>query len=323
MFELGYTAKIQARQEIRTNITQSAGATAYTFDNTFFTGTAALLGANSNLPSVNITAQNLASGDYFEITNLSGTGEGWQKWTPLETILGHFEDFYNLDTDNFDESQQTLARHLIGYQPRQYLEDLGMDENSQYKFYQGFVREKGTTNALSKMFDALASADKESINFHEEWAIRKGQYGASAVFDEIEYNLDESKVRMNPQPIELTDDLPARSSDLTYRIQSGQLNLKPQVNTHAPFPTKYNKNTSVKTAGPVNPVDINLTVGKYEDLLTADTSALVDNNYVWVGDYNNSWNVFRYSKTTQRIQAINVVNNTIEVDTLNLSLIHI
>ncbi len=74
VFELGYTAKIQARQEIKTNITQSAAATAYTFDNTFFTGTAALLGANSNLPSVNITAQNLASGDYFVITNLSGTG---------------------------------------------------------------------------------------------------------------------------------------------------------------------------------------------------------------------------------------------------------
>ncbi len=74
VFQLGYTAKIEARQEIKTNITQSAAATAYTFDNTFFTGTAALLGANSNLPSVNITAQNLASGDYFVITNLSGTG---------------------------------------------------------------------------------------------------------------------------------------------------------------------------------------------------------------------------------------------------------
>ena len=74
VFECGYTAKIQARQEIKTNITQSAGPTAYTFDNRFFTGTAALLGVNSNLPSVNITAQDLASGDYFVITNLSGTG---------------------------------------------------------------------------------------------------------------------------------------------------------------------------------------------------------------------------------------------------------
>ena len=39
------------------------------------------------------------------------------------------------------------------------------DDVAQYKFYQGFVREKGTSNALSKIFDALASADKESIDF--------------------------------------------------------------------------------------------------------------------------------------------------------------
>ena len=147
--------------------------------------------------------------------------------------------------------------------------------------------------------------------------MRKGQYGASAVFDEVEFKLDESKVRLNPQPIELTDEQPTTESDLTYRIQSGQVYLKPDAYTHAPFPTKYNKNTYVKTAGPVNPVDITLTVGKYSDLLTADISTLVDNNYVWVGDYNSTWNVFRYSKTTQRIQAINVVQNTIEVDTLN------
>ena len=61
------------------------------------------------------------------------------------------------------------------------------------------------------------------------------------------------------------------------------------------FPTKYNKNTYVKTAGPINSVDISLILGKYPDLLTADISTLVDNNYVWVGDYNQL-NVFRYSK---------------------------
>ena len=243
---------------------------------------------------------------------------------PSDTLISNFDyranqfgDFYDLDTDNFDSEQQRMAQHLIGYQPRTYLKNIINDDVAQYKFYQGFVREKGTTNALTKMFDALSSADKESIDFYEEWAIRKGQYGASAVFDEIEYNLDESKIRLNPQPIELTDNLPTTESDLTYRIQSGQVYLKPDEYTHSPFPTKYSKNTYVKTAGPVNPVDISLTVGKYADLLTADITNIVDNNYVWVGDYNSTWNVFRYSKTTQRIQAINVVNNTIEVDTLN------
>ena len=47
-----------------------------------------------------------------------------------------------------------------------------------------------------KYLTALASADKESIDFYEEWAVRKGQYGASAVSDEVEFRLDESKVRL-------------------------------------------------------------------------------------------------------------------------------
>ena len=74
VFQLGYTARLERRTEQRSNITQIAQATAYTFDSPFFTGTSALLGANSNLPSINVTAQNLASGDYFEITNVSSTG---------------------------------------------------------------------------------------------------------------------------------------------------------------------------------------------------------------------------------------------------------
>ena len=51
-----------------------AGAKAITFTNAFFTGTASLGGTNAYLPSIGITAQNMASGDYFEVTSISGTG---------------------------------------------------------------------------------------------------------------------------------------------------------------------------------------------------------------------------------------------------------
>ena len=40
--------------------------------------------------------------------------------------------------------------------------------------------------------------------------------------DEVEFKLDESKVRLNPNPIELTDEQSMTESDLTYRIQSGK-----------------------------------------------------------------------------------------------------
>tara|TARA_R110002012_G_scaffold4072_2_gene18820 strand:- start:326 stop:3730 length:3405 start_codon:yes stop_codon:yes gene_type:complete len=72
--QLGYTASLQRRTE-QGNVTASgAGAKAITFTNPFFVGTSSLLGANTNLPSVGINAQNMASGDYFEVSSVSGTG---------------------------------------------------------------------------------------------------------------------------------------------------------------------------------------------------------------------------------------------------------
>ena len=72
--QLGYTASLQRRTEQGNVIASGAGAKAVTFTNSFFVGTSSLLGANTNLPSVGINAQNMASGDYFEVSSVSGTG---------------------------------------------------------------------------------------------------------------------------------------------------------------------------------------------------------------------------------------------------------
>ncbi len=72
--QLGYTASLQRRTEQGNVIASGAGAKAVTFTNPFFVGTSSLLGANTNLPSVGINAQNMASGDYFEVSSVSGTG---------------------------------------------------------------------------------------------------------------------------------------------------------------------------------------------------------------------------------------------------------
>lgn len=74
--ELGYTATFQQRSEqSSTAIASGSGVKNITFSNPFFTGTSALLGANSNLPSIGITAtDNITSGDYFQVTNISSTG---------------------------------------------------------------------------------------------------------------------------------------------------------------------------------------------------------------------------------------------------------
>ena len=75
VLQLGYTASFQRRTEqSTTTIASGAGAKAVTFTDSFFTGTSAIGGVNSNLPSIGITAQNMTSGDFFELSNISGTG---------------------------------------------------------------------------------------------------------------------------------------------------------------------------------------------------------------------------------------------------------
>ena len=72
--QAGYTATMPSRTEQSSVIASGAGAKAVTFTAPFFVGTSGLGNLNSFLPSVNISAQNMASGDYFELSSISGTG---------------------------------------------------------------------------------------------------------------------------------------------------------------------------------------------------------------------------------------------------------
>lgn len=237
----------------------------------------------------------------------------WIKLTeqPVSSLKPNFEyktnqfgDFYDLDTDNFDVEQQKLAQHLIGYQKRGYLQNIINDDVAQYKFYQGFLQDKGTKNALTKLFDSLASVNKDSIEFYEEWAIRTGQYGAAKGFNEVEYLLDETQFKLNPQPIELTDQITFESPNFVYKIKSSETYLKPDFYNHAPFPVKYFKESYVKTAGFVDPNDVNFTVKTYEDILTINSSKLAYNHYVWVGFEKQSWNVYKHKQIADVVTSV-------------------
>ena len=75
--QAGYTATMPSRTEQSTVIASGAGAKAVTFTAPFFVGTSSITGIPK--PSVSITPQHssskqMASGDYFELTNISGTG---------------------------------------------------------------------------------------------------------------------------------------------------------------------------------------------------------------------------------------------------------
>ena len=226
-----------------------------------------------------------------------------------------FTDFYDLNTDNFDTEQQKMSQHLLGYQARNYLANIINDDVSQYKFYQGYIREKGTRNSLDKLFKALTSANKESIEFNEEWALRKGQFGASEAYQEIEFTLNEPQFRLNPQPIELKEIEDVNNIDLRITIPEKDVYLKSSNYNGSPFPEKFIDSSVLQSAGYVDLDDVSHTVFKYDDLPTLDANTIFANQYIWTGYNNRLWNVYKVLNSGATSTAITKADNiTLELD---------
>ena len=211
-----------------------------------------------------------------------------------------FEDFYSLDSGNFDIGQQKMAQHLTGYQPRQYLSNIIKDDVSEFKFYQGMIIEKGTQNSLNKLFDVLSADGQESLKFFEEWAVRVGQYGASAAFEDIEFNLDQSLFKNNPQGFELTQ-LPEDKFDFIIRQTPNDLYLKPLGYKSNPWKLSSNFIPFLRTPGYVREEEVALVLDNVADVLTQNPDPLNEGDYIWCAFEGREWNIYRYTSTNLNI----------------------
>jgi hypothetical protein len=208
---------------------------------------------------------------------------------------GQFTDFYNLNSDNFDVAQQRVAQHLIGYQKRQYLENIIQNDVSEFKFYQGMIREKGTQNVLNKLFDVLSSENKESLKFYEEWALRVGQYGASGSFENIEFVLDEALFKNNPQGFELVNSVDSTKYDFIIRQTPNDVYVKPLGYTSKPFPIATNYTPILRSAGYVRSSDVFKTLTTIDDIVYEDITQYTNGSYVWCTFEKSEWNIYRFT----------------------------
>jgi hypothetical protein len=260
---------------------------------------------------------------YVSLGNLTGVEQfnssDWERldnrpesklYPNFDYKINQFADFYDLDSDNFDVEQQKHAQHLIGYQKRQYLQNIINDEVSQYKFYQGMIQDKGTANALTKLFDALGSADKDSLDFYEEWAIRLGRYGATDNFEEVEYIIDEKELKLDPQPIELVDSIPLNDTDLVYKLTRGDVYSAPTEYNHAPFPVTEAPQNVTRSAGYVMDQDVSYRIDDKFDLLGKDISVIGPEDYIWVAGRNLDWDVLQLVTTEYRVTKLEVLQES-------------
>ena len=121
--------------------------------------------------------------------------------------IAQFNDFYDLETNNFDEGQQFLAQHLTGYQSRTYLENLFVNDISQYKFYQGFIKEKGSLNAITKLVRAKFLDEDIDLSIYPEWMIRTGMFGNVDGTKSIQIKLFNDSISDGPKNIDYYESL--------------------------------------------------------------------------------------------------------------------
>lgn len=267
--------------------------------------------------SANVFVAGSTSFDTANWTRLSKkpTAQILPNWTNLAT---QFTDFYSLDSEGFNTDQQTIAQHLIGYQKRQYLENIIQDDVSEFKFYQGMIRDKGTQNVFNNLFNVLGADGKDSLTFYEEWALRVGQYGASSAFESVEFVLNADEFRNNPQGIVLHERENLTQDAFTVQILPNKVYLKPQGYNSNPFPVLDELVPTFRTAGYVNSADVYLTVGTWEDIPQQNIAPITGGEYVWItfdskltNNKINGWGVYEIVETSTTINSVTYLGTTL------------
>jgi hypothetical protein len=239
------------------------------------------------------------NGKYYEsIMSVSSSAAfDFTKWDQLKSKpvaqllpnfdykINQFEDFYSLDIDNFDYNQQQLAQHLTGYTPRTYLNNIFTNPISQYKFYQGFIKEKGSRNAIKRLAKASIFNLQGETDYTEEWALRLGQYGSYPSYEEIEISLEEGSFIENPQIVNFVNSKPVNPNDLIYYSTASNIAILPDdYNPLTTFTTTSTNNFKLPNAGYVSFEDITATAYNENSLLDiANTNQISKGDVIWLG----------------------------------------
>jgi len=275
---------------------------------------------------------------YVSLRKLIGTAEfelrEWQQIDRYSIKTGllpnlafsaqQFEHIYDVENGPVDERLQEFSGTLIGLRKRKYLDDLNLDFTSQMKFYQGFIKEKGTKNAVTALTNANFNNISSEIEMYEEWAVRVGEYGALESDAQIEIVLDDTKFTNDPSAFNLLDGLelptpgvvPVYKSDL-YRTTSSV--FKRDLFFARGDDSDYSKD--IATAGFVNLADVNATVFDLTNYNALNTylKQLADGWKIWVAkDFDLNWNVYRITNAEFSVVAINYeIDNVMSVEFSN------
>ena len=221
----------------------------------------------------------------------------------LSNNANKFRYIYDIDKIGRDANFQHYSNGLIGFRERTFLSQLGIEVPAQVRFYQGYIKQKGTKNAITALTSGQFDNIVSDVTFYEEWALRLGEYGSTQSNQYLEVTLDEQKFTNDPGAFVL--------KELDVPDTQGVVNFNPRTIYRTSEPT-YTANILLPRADYAPRIGDNITAG-YPSLSDIDGTIYDIADYqkhysmvasmgagfkVWVAvDFNKSWNVYRATET--------------------------
>lgn len=255
-----------------------------------------------------------------------------KNWAGKANSFTEFFDFDNVDLETAVECGGARRRSLttspckagkgqIGFRSRDYLENLGLDNISQVRFYQGMIKEKGTKSVIDKLISADLTNLDQNIDFYEEWGFRVGEYGTLDNTQSIDIILNEPNISNNPTLIELVDTGETSVIEDALSIRPSDIYKRPK---------NYNKNIfklrtvlsdsklDNMTAGYARIDDVDYTVFSESQLseLNQHVNRIGRGTTIWFASIGNEWDIKRVSETSAKITSVSsAINNRLVFNT--------
>ncbi|MBM37733.1 MAG: hypothetical protein CMO97_01555 [Woeseia sp.] len=212
------------------------------------------------------------------------------------------ENYYDPSKANLERDADVLSYGIIGFREREFMTNLGLDDVSQINLFKNYLHELGTSRVLDLFKSATPNKEKTDYDVFENWAIKRGIYGATASRKFIEFQLLQSKLTGNPSSLALVPN--GGSSDAFQSIEIDNIykqdyGARPITDANI-LPNDYNvvNEVSLPTAGYVNTEDVDIVSFNFDtlDVLNENLVNISEGKYIWIAQENEfNWNVYRAS----------------------------
>jgi hypothetical protein len=227
--------------------------------------------------------------------------------------------YYNADEANLENDADLLSFSLIGFRPREYMASADLTDITQVNVYKNLIKQKGTLNAMKAFKGANLPQGGIDYDVYENWAILQGTFGGVLNANFLELKLYENLLTGNPAIIGLTDGNNVEGAQQLTPLYSLFNYGRPLDSAYVlPLLPKDTPNQVYPNAGYVNLDDVKMSAYFYSNLPTAvnknniivPIGNLYVGDYVWLADYQSSWQILTPTSIGQVVQVRSNINNT-------------